>query len=161
MRRFMFVPVVVTFGYLFRGVQAFCVRSQNVLQLFCVIFNLAPINRHWWTCLSRLVAGTDVREYLLISVSVFCLCSLSEVSSCCFVCHVCGTRCMHRVEVIFNVFSFFFCYVIIEKAIIIVLSQQIVQGFKQLSLSPYSLMRHHSLWAGRRTNVHKREQVGG
>ena len=40
---------------------------------------------------------------------------------------------------------FFVCYVITEKAIIIVLSQQIVQGFKQLSLSPYSLMRHHSL----------------
>ena len=126
MRRFMFIPMVVMFSCLFHGVWAFCIRCQNALQLFCIIFYLAPVNRHWWVCLFRLVAGTDICEYSLVSMSMSCLGSLSEVSSCWFI-----ISCVmaHDVCVVLRSSSMFLvslCYVIMgEKIIIIVLSQQI------------------------------------
>ena len=125
MWRFVFIPAVAIFGCLFRGVRVLCVKCQSTLQLFLVsFFGLVSVNCHWWVRFFWPVAGTDAHNGLLFFMSGSHLGPLGEVASYWFImlC-VCGTWCMHCVEVVFGIFSLF-CYVIMgEKVIIIILSQ--------------------------------------
>ena len=105
MRRFVFIPAVVTFGYLFRGVRAFCVRCQNILQLLLlVLFSI------WRPSIVIDGRASSDRSPGPILVSIRwspCLCLVWVLWVRCrhigsLRC-VCGTRCMRRVRVVFNV----------------------------------------------------------
>ena len=125
MQRFMFIPAVAMFGCLFRGVQVFCVKCQNALQFFLILFSI-------WR-LSIIIDGCAFSDRSLgpMSIKVCCFSCLGLVWVLWVRCHhisslhhVCGTQCIHCVRVIFSVFSLF-CYVVMrENIIIIALSQQ-------------------------------------
>ena len=67
MWRYVFVPAVATFGYLFHGVQVLCVKCQSTLQLF-IMLSLV------W-CLSIVIDGRASSDQLpgpmLIKVCYF------------------------------------------------------------------------------------------
>ena len=102
----MFIPAVVMSGYLFHGVQAFCVRCSNILWLLLFMFFSI------W-CPSIVIDGRASSDQspgpILVNIRWFlCLCLVWVlwVRCCCIVLlhRVCGTWCMHCVRVIFNVF---------------------------------------------------------
>ena len=101
--------------YLFCGVWVFCVRCWSILQLFCIIFGLAPVNHHPWVRFFWPVTRTDARKGSLHLVSGFHLGLLTwgGVMQVHYIVCMHDTQCMHHVGIISGVFSF--CYILMRR----------------------------------------------
>ena len=68
------------------GLRSLC-KMLYVLQLSIshIIFNLAPINHHWWACFFWSVARTNAHKWLLAFMPVSYLDLLDKISSCWFI----------------------------------------------------------------------------
>ena len=87
---------------------SFCVKCQSTFTAFShVVFGLPPVNCHQWTRFFWPVTRSSARKGSLCLVSGSHGCG--GVVSIHYVVCVCGTWCMHRIRVVFSVFS---CFVI-------------------------------------------------
>ena len=106
MQRFMFVPAVVTFSCLFHEVWVFCVKCQNALQLYLILFLI-------WR-LSIVIDGHASSDWSpgLMLMKVHCFLCLGLIWVLWMRCRCIGSLC--HVRVIFSVFSLF-CYVVMGE----------------------------------------------
>ena len=113
MQRFVFVPVVATFGCLFHEVRVLCAKCQNTLQLFLVSFSI-------WH-LSIVIDGRASSDQLLgpMLVKVHCFSCLGLIwvlwMRCCRISSLHCVCVAHDVCVVLqlsSVFLVFFCYVL-------------------------------------------------
>ena len=96
------------------GLRSLC-KMLYVLQLSIshIIFNLAPINHHWWACFFWSVARTNAHKWLLAFMPVSYLDLLDKISSCWFI-----TACVWC-----RMYASWWNCLVIKRDFIIILSQ--------------------------------------